>query len=114
MTILLIILIGGFFRSLEFTALNAIAYANITSRDMSNATSFAAVGQQLALSTGVAIGAAVLELSRSVHYGGQLVPEDFAPAFYVVAMITALATTIFWPLPTTAGDELTNRRVKAS
>lgn len=114
MTILLVILIGGFFRSLEFTALNAIAYANIAPRDMSNATSFAAVGQQLALSTGVAIGAAVLEMSRNLHGGGQLVSEDFAPAFYVVAIITALAATIFWPLPSTAGDELTNRQARTS
>ena len=113
MTILLVILIGGFFRSLEFTALNAIAFADIAPYDMSNATSFAAVGQQLALSTGVAIGAAILEATRSLHEGSQLVADDFASAFYVVAIITALAATIFWPLPPTAGDELTNRRARA-
>ena len=43
---------GGFFRSLEFTSINAIAYADIDSAAMSQATSFASVVQQLSLSTG--------------------------------------------------------------
>ncbi len=109
MTILLVILVGGFFRSLQFTALNAIAFADIAPGDMSNATSFAAVGQQLALSTGVAIGAGALEAARELHGGGQLVASDFAPAFCVVATITALSPIIFRSLPPTAGDILTNR-----
>lgn len=59
--ILTVLLIGGCFRSLQFTALNAIAYADISNRDMSSATSLTSVAQQLALSVGVALGAAVLE-----------------------------------------------------
>jgi hypothetical protein len=51
---MMIILIGGFFRSLEFTSLNALAFADVAQKDMSNATSFTAVGQQLSLATGVA------------------------------------------------------------
>ena len=77
---------------------------------MSNATSFAAVGQQLALSTGVAIGASALETVRGFHGGGQLVADDFAPAFCLVAAITALSPIFFRSLPPTAGDALTNRR----
>ncbi len=41
------LLIGGFFRSLEFTALNAIGYADVPSARMSRATSFASVSQQM-------------------------------------------------------------------
>ena len=44
----LVLLAGGFFRSLQFTALNALCYADVPQESMSNATSFAAVGQQLA------------------------------------------------------------------
>ncbi|WP_442754632.1 MFS transporter [Methylocystis sp. JAN1] len=104
------LLVGGFFRSLEFTALNAICYADIPEGSMSNATSFAAVGQQLSLSTGVAIGAAALETIRALHGGGMLRAEDFAPAFYVVAAISTLSTTCFLRLAPDAGDELTGRR----
>jgi hypothetical protein len=77
---------------------------------MSNAASFAAVGQQLALSTGVAIGAAALETTRGFHGGGQIVADDFSPAFCIVAGITALAPIVFRSLPPTAGEELMNRR----
>ena len=84
--IMLIILIGGFFRSLEFTSLNALAFADITQKDMSNATSFTAVGQQLSLATGVAISAAILEIMRASQSSGNLSVEDFAPAFSIVAI----------------------------
>ena len=46
-----VLLIGGFVRSLEFTSINAIAYAEIDSAAMSRATSFTAVAQQLSLSS---------------------------------------------------------------
>jgi EmrB/QacA subfamily drug resistance transporter len=103
------LLIGGFFRSLQFTALNTICYADVPRDSMSNATSFAAVGQQLSISTGVAIGAAALEAARALHGGGLLQWEDFAPAFYAVAVISMLSLTSFMRLAPNAGDELTGR-----
>ncbi len=108
-TIMTVLLVGGFFRSLEFTALNAICYADVSQESMSNATSFAAVGQQLSLSTGVAIGAAALEAARALHGGGTLQAQDFAPAFWVVAFISAVSVVTFLRLAPNAGDELTGR-----
>lgn len=107
--IMLILLTGGFFRSLEFTALNAIAYAEIDREAMSRATSFAAVGQQLSLSAGVAIGAAALESVRAAHGGGTLRADDFAPAFLIVAAVSAVSIVFFRKLAPDAGDELTGR-----
>ena len=107
--IMSLLLVGGFFRSLEFTALNSIAYAEVDKASMSNATSFAAVGQQLSLATGVAIGAAALESTRALHGGGALRAEDFTPAFLVVAAISALSVLSFRRLAQNAGDELTGR-----
>jgi len=104
------LLIGGFFRSLQFTALNAIAYADIPAPSMSNATSFAAVGQQLSLSAGVAIGAAALEWARASHGGGALQAQDFAPAFFVVAAMSGASALAFVELSADAGDELTGRK----
>ena len=59
--IFLILLVGGFFRSLTFTSINTIAYAEVTARELSRATALMAVSQQLSISAGVAIGAAVVE-----------------------------------------------------
>lgn len=107
--IMTVLLVGGFFRSLEFTALNAIGYAQIDRQAMSRATSFAAVGQQLALSAGVAIGAAALETVRDLHGGGPPRAEDFGPAFLAVAAISATSIWFFRGLAPDAGDELTGR-----
>ncbi|MFY9627369.1 MAG: MDR family MFS transporter [Methylocystis sp.] len=103
------LLVGGFFRSLEFTALNAIGYAEIDQRAMSRATSFSSVGQQLSQSAGVAIGAAALEASRAMRGGGALMTADFAPAFLVVAAVSAASVFSFWRLARNAGDELAGR-----
>jgi len=103
------LLVGGFFRSLEFTALNALAYADVKKDAMSRATSFASVAQQLSLSTGVAVGAAALETARAMRGGGALQAADFTPAFCVVALISLFSIASFLPLASNAGDNLTGR-----
>ncbi len=107
--VMAVLLVGGFFRSLEFTALNAIGYAEIDQRAMSRATSFSAVGQQLSQSAGVAIGAAALEIARAAHGGGALLTADFTPAFFVVAAVSAASVFSFWRLAPNAGDEMAGR-----
>jgi len=100
-----ILLIGGFFRSLEFTSVNALAYADIESAVMSRATSFSSVVQQLSLSIGVAIGASVLQTLRWFH-GGNLGIADFQWAFLVMALILVSAIGSFIGLPEDAGSDL--------
>ncbi len=58
-----VLLIGGFFRSLQFTATNVIAYADVEARRMSRATSLVSVAQQLSIAAGVAVGALCVELA---------------------------------------------------
>jgi EmrB/QacA subfamily drug resistance transporter len=103
---LTVLLIGGFFKSLQFTSINSLAYADIEPREMSRATSFASVVQQLSLSAGVAIGALVLEMERHLRADGAVHTDDFATAFAVVAAISALSALIFLRLPREAGASL--------
>jgi EmrB/QacA subfamily drug resistance transporter len=110
--IIAILLAGGFFRSLQFTSLNALAFADIDNRDMSRATSFAAVAQQLSLSVGVSVGAAGLEFARSLHGGGALEVSDFAPAFLLVAAVSALSVVMFWRLEPDAGAVVSGRKAR--
>ena len=58
------LLCGGFLRSLQFTSLSAITYAEIEPRQVGSATGMASVGQQVSVSFGVAIGAMVVEVSE--------------------------------------------------
>jgi len=104
-----LLLVGGFFRSLQFTSINTIAYAEIEPARVSRATSLVSVGQQLSLSAGVAVGALAVELTVRFHGGGALAANDFPPAFLVVAAISALSVLIFAQLAPDAGAELANR-----
>ncbi len=103
------LLIGGFFRSLQFTAYNTLAYGDVPRSRMSSATSLYVTGQQLAATIGISAGAVSLEISRSLS--GHVTPEpiDFSHAFLVVAMFTLAAAPIALLMPRNAGDDLTGR-----
>ena len=107
--IMAVLLVGGFFRSLEFTAVNSLAYADIGDRDMSKATSFASVGQQLSMSAGVAVAALVLEFERMGRGSQDVLASDFPAAFLVVAAFAASSAFVFMRLPKTAGSSLATR-----
>jgi hypothetical protein len=109
--ILCVLLIGGFFRSLQFTAVNSLAYADINPPSMSQATSFASAAHQLSLSFGVAIAALVLEAGQIMRGDGVIRLEDFTAAFITVAALGAVSTVIFASLPADAGAELSGRPI---
>jgi EmrB/QacA subfamily drug resistance transporter len=109
-----ILLVGGFFRSLEFTSINTIAYAEIEPRLMGRATALASVAQQLSLSMGVAIGALAVDLTLQFRQQAEITAADFPPAFLLVAAISALAAIVFWRLPPDAGAELADRAPAAA
>ena len=109
-----ILLSGGFFRSLQFTAINTIAYAEIEPAKMSRATAMVAAAQQLSLSTGVAIGALVVELTLRLRHSTTMGINDFPPAFLFVGLLSASAVFIFMRLPHDAGAELAGRKPEAA
>ena len=73
--ILAVLLVGGFFRSLQFTSINTLGYADIEPQRMSRATSFASMAQQLSLSAGVGTGAILLHLTMAARGGDALQRE---------------------------------------
>jgi EmrB/QacA subfamily drug resistance transporter len=110
---IVILLSGGFFRSLQFTSINTIAYAEVEPRRISRATTMVAAAQQLALSTGVAVGALVVEITLRLKDSTTMGVMDFPPAFLIVSLLSASAALIFMQLPPDAGSELTNRKYDA-
>lgn len=108
--IFIILVVGGFFRSLEFTAINTVAYAEIEPAQMSRATTLVSVNQQLAVSAGVAVGAASVESTMLFHHVSELDADMFGPAFLVVALISALSAWFFWQMPGDAGHEISGRQ----
>jgi EmrB/QacA subfamily drug resistance transporter len=109
LVIVAVLLAGGFLRSLQFTSLSAITYAEVEPRQVGSATSMASVGQQVSVSFGVAVGAMVLELSEVL--GGHATPQtaDFAAAFVVVGLVSAASVLVVLRLPADAGSEISGR-----
>ena len=107
--IMAVLLVGGFFRSLQFTSLNSLAFADVEPQRMSRATSFTGVAQQLAVSIGVAIAAFALEIARGVRGETALTQADFAFAFLSIGTIVAISAIVHWRLPANAGAELVGR-----
>jgi EmrB/QacA subfamily drug resistance transporter len=108
--IFLILVVGGFFRSLTFTSINTIAYAEVHARELSRATALMAVSQQLSISAGVAVGALVVETTLRWKGATTISAGDFWPAFLVVALISATSAFFFARLPPDAGSEMSGHK----
>ncbi len=104
--IILLFLAGGLSRSLQFTSLNTLAYADIPPELLSRATSFAAVCQNLSGSVGVTIAAIGLELVQKVEGGNAIEVSHFPPVFLLIAAISASSVLIFMRLSKSAGASL--------
>jgi hypothetical protein len=109
-----VLLVGGFFRSLQYTSLNTVAYADIDSRYMSRATTLVAVSQQLSLSVSVALGASLVELALAWRGAEKITAADFQPAFIIVSLVSAATCFLFWKLPPDAGAEVSRRQSAAT
>jgi EmrB/QacA subfamily drug resistance transporter len=105
------LLVTGFLRSLQFTCINAMAFADIAERDMSQATSFSSTAQQLALSIGVGVGSQLLNLSVALRQASQLAPVDFTFAFVSMGLISAASTWAFLSLQPSAGNAVSGHRL---
>ena len=104
-----VLLVGGFFQSLQFTAYNTIAYADIDKAQMSSATSFYTTFQQLMLTLGICTAAAALAGSLAITGHAHPMLSDFSAAFAVVAVVSLAASPTCARLPRDAGDELSGR-----
>jgi EmrB/QacA subfamily drug resistance transporter len=108
--IIVVLLIVGFSRSTQFTAVQSLAYADMPAKEISRVTSFSAMTQQLMQSIGVGLGALVLHASLVWHGRDTILPDDIAPAYFVIAALAALSALVFWLLPAHAGAALSDRR----
>jgi EmrB/QacA subfamily drug resistance transporter len=105
-----VLLFGGFFRSLQFSAVNTLGYSDVPSALMSRATPFASMAQQLAMSLGIGCGALLLHFTLLIRGHTQLAASDFTPAFVGVGIISLCAVPIFMGLSPRAGEGMLAHR----
>jgi len=108
--IYVVLLFSGFFQSLQFSAYNTVAYADVPSERFSSATSFYTTFQQLMLSLGICVAAAALHVSVVLGGREHAALPDFSVAFLVVTFISLLAAPVSALLPKNAGAEMSGHR----
>ncbi|MCQ8241035.1 DHA2 family efflux MFS transporter permease subunit [Acetobacteraceae bacterium KSS12] len=106
----LVLALSGFTQSLQFMALNTIAYDEVPPERMSAATSFYTTFQQLALTLGIAAAAATLAASQTFHGRHALAMVDFSTCFVVVGLVSLLAVPGAMRLPADAGSTISGHR----
>jgi MFS family permease len=101
--VLVVLFLSGCLRSLQFTSLQALAFADTTKENMSQAAGITSMTQRLAQSLGIAVGAYALEISSLAQGHTSIVAADFPPAFIAVGVLAAMSVLFHRRLPRTAG-----------
>jgi MFS family permease len=101
-----VLLVGGFMRSLQFSSLNTLAYADVDSTDIARANTLYTVVQQLFLALGVAVAAFLLDFRLWWSGRSELVVADFAFVLFVTAAISAFAILSYLRLESDAGSSV--------
>jgi len=107
--IMVVLGVGGFFRSLQFTALNSLAYAEIESPQMSRASTTSSMGQQLSQTLGVGLAAMLLHVIQQERGELRLTAAAVSPVFVMLGVISLVSLFWFVRLPHGAGDEMNGR-----
>lgn len=95
----------GILNSIQFTALNTIALADLKEEQNSSGNSLLTVNQQLSIGFGVAVGISILQLVEQV-LSNENPLQSFRYTFVIVGVITILSSFIFRRLEKTDGDSL--------
>jgi len=109
LVIIATLLVSGCLRSLQFTSLNAISYAEVDSPRMGQASSLSGMMQQLSLSLGVAIAGYLLEIAGVTLQQPATAVTNFYWAFLGVGLISMSSAWWMWHLPRNAGAEMAGR-----
>ncbi len=106
---------SGLTRSMQFTALNTIAFAEVPEARMSGANTLFNVAQQMSFGVGIGVGAAALRLASFWFPGepGKLPLIDFQIAFAVIGLLAFVAILDMIGLDARAGNELRIKRAGA-
>jgi EmrB/QacA subfamily drug resistance transporter len=106
-----VLMAAGFFRSLQFTSVNSLAYADVPGEAISRASTLANVAQQLSLSLGVAVAAFVLEAALGFDHDALPTAREIRIAFVIIAVISVSAALVHLRLSAQAGHALSGHVV---
>lgn len=107
--LLLPLFVMGMFMSTQFTSMNTITLADLTDENASAGNSVLAVTQQISISFGVAVSAAVLRFWQ--NFDGTVL-SHFHATFLTMGIITVISALVFLQLKAVDGKNLIHDRAK--
>ena len=87
--VLAVLFWGGLCRSMQFTSINTLAFADVPAAQMSAANTLFSMVWQMTVGMGIALGAVTLQMSSLIHGGhSTLTVSDFHLAFIMIAIVS--------------------------
>lgn len=111
--ILLVLYLGGVFRSIQFTGISTLAFADVPSAQMSYANTLFSTATQLAVGLGISLGAIGIRIGANVSewLGMSTIPGiSFRLAFVVIALICLIGMVDTLRLVKDAGSAVSARK----
>ncbi|MFZ4288220.1 MFS transporter [Variovorax sp. HJSM1_2] len=105
-----VLFVAGMTRSMQFTTVSSLAFADISAEQRAGASALSAMTQQVAATLGVAFGATTLALFQSLRAEpSTLQLADFQHALLTGAALMAVGAAWSLRLPKNAGAEVSGR-----
>ncbi|WP_440706673.1 MFS transporter [Klebsiella pneumoniae] len=111
--IMLILYLGGVFRSIQFTGVSTLAFADVPAAQMSDANTLFSTASQLAVGLGITLGAIGIRLGEQVGdwlHLTQLPGISFRLSFVFIALICLVGMIDSLHLAKTAGSSVSEKK----
>lgn len=111
--VLLVLYLGGVFRSIQFTGISTLAFADVPSAQMSYANTLFSTATQLAVGLGISLGAIGIRIGANVSewLGINAIPGiSFRLAFVAIALICLIGLVDTLRLAKNAGSAVSVRQ----
>ncbi len=116
--ILIVVFVYGLARSMQFSTLATLAYADIAQPQMSAASTLWSAANQMTIGMGIAFGALSLQVAAWARGAGNSGAEiaftlsDFKWAFAAAGVLTLLSLPGYWRMDRNAGARVSGAKVK--
>lgn len=109
--IVVLLFLSGLTRSVQFTAVNALTFADVPQARMTGANTLSNMAQQMAMGGGVALGALALRFAEFVNPGEApgIPAADFQIAFFIIGLVALVAALDAIRLHPSAGEAIRGR-----
>lgn len=111
--IMLILYLGGVFRSIQFTGVSTLAFADVPAAQMSDANTLFSTASQLAVGLGITLGAIGIRLGEQVGdwlHLTELPGISFRLSFVFIALICLVGMIDSLHLAKTAGNSVSEKK----